>query len=104
MNSTGHSTGVLKLPPASPCSPTLSLAISLPHGAWFPSSFISLSHETKECTMSRTRQDVKKQAKAITRRRLGAKERHERQQKRAQRDIEALHQALDALGLPDDLV
>jgi len=41
--------------------------------------------------MSRTRQDVKKQAKAITRRRLGAKERHERQQKRAQRDIEALH-------------
>src|SRR5207302_6976966 len=54
--------------------------------------------------MSRTRQYVKKQAKAITRRRLGAKERHERQQKRAQRDIEALHQALDDLGLPDDLV
>jgi len=52
--------------------------------------------------MSRTRQDVKKQAKAITRRRLGAKERHERQQKRAQRDIEALHQALDDLGLPDE--
>ena len=54
--------------------------------------------------MSRTRQDVKKQAKAITRRRLGAKERHERQQKRAQRDIEALHQALYDLGLPDHLV
>src|SRR5882724_3955968 len=78
--------------------------MSLPHGAWFPSIFSSLSHETKECTMSRTRQYVKKQAKAITRRRLGAKERHERQQKRAQRDIEALHQALDALGLPDNLV
>ena len=54
--------------------------------------------------MSRTRQDVKQQAKAITRRRLGAKERHERQQKRAQREIEALHQALDDLGLPDTLV
>jgi hypothetical protein len=54
--------------------------------------------------MSRTRQDSKKQAKAITRRRLGAKERHERQQKRAQRDIEALYQALNDLGLPDDLV
>jgi hypothetical protein len=54
--------------------------------------------------MSRTRQDVKKQAQAITRRRLGAKERHERQQKRAQRDIEALHQALDDVGLPDNLV
>ena len=54
--------------------------------------------------MSRTRQDVKQQAKAITRRRLGAKERHERQQKRAQRDIEALHQALYDVGLPDDLV
>src|SRR6266403_1078523 len=78
--------------------------MSLPHGAWFPSIFSSLSHETKECTMSRTRQYVKKQAKAITRRRLGAKERHERQQKRAQRDIEALHQALDDLGLPDNLV
>jgi hypothetical protein len=54
--------------------------------------------------MSRTRQDSKKQAKAITRRRLGAKERHERQQQRAQRDIEALYQALNDLGLPDDLV
>ena len=54
--------------------------------------------------MSRTRQDVKQQAKAITRRRLGAKERHERQQKRAQRDIEALHQALNDLGWPDHLV
>ena len=53
--------------------------------------------------MSRTRQYVKQQAKAITRRRLGAKERHERQQKQAQRDIEALHQALDDLGLPDNL-
>src|SRR5258705_491391 len=67
--------------------------MSLPHGAWFPSIFSSLSHETKECTMSRTRQYVKKQAKAITRRRLGAKERHERQQKRARRDMEAMSAA-----------
>jgi len=54
--------------------------------------------------MTRTRRDVKTQAKAIARRRLNAQERHERQQKQAQRDIEALRQALDALGLPDDLV
>jgi DDE superfamily endonuclease len=54
--------------------------------------------------MTRTRRDVKTQAKAISRRRLNARERHERQQKQAQRDIEALRQALDALGLPDDLV
>jgi DDE superfamily endonuclease len=54
--------------------------------------------------MTRTRRDVKTQAKAISRRRLNARERHERQQKQAQRDIEALRQALDDLGLPDDLV
>ena len=35
---------------------------------------------------------------------LNAKERHEHQQRQAQRDIEALHQALHDLGLPDDLV
>ena len=54
--------------------------------------------------MIRTRRYVKKQAKAITRRRLNAKERHERQQRQAQRDIDALRQALYDLGLPDDLV
>ena len=46
----------------------------------------------------------RKQAKAIQRRRLNAKERHECQQRQAQRDIEALHQALHDLGLPDDLI
>jgi len=54
--------------------------------------------------MLRTKRYVRKQAKAITRRRLNAQERHERQQKQAQRDIEALHQALHDLGLPDNLV
>ncbi len=54
--------------------------------------------------MTRTRRYVKKQANAIKRRRLNAQERHEHQQKQAQRDIEALRQALDDLGLPDDLV
>ena len=54
--------------------------------------------------MTRTRRDVTKQAKALTRRRLNAQERHERQQKQAQRAIEALHQALHDLGLPDNLV
>jgi hypothetical protein len=54
--------------------------------------------------MTPTRQYARKQAKAIKRRRLNAKERHERQQRQAQRDIEALHQALTELGLPDHLV
>jgi hypothetical protein len=54
--------------------------------------------------MTRTRRDVKTQAKAISRRRLNARERHERQQTQAQRDSEALRQALDDLGLPADLV
>ncbi len=54
--------------------------------------------------MTPTRTYAKKQAKAIQRRRLNAKERHERQQRQAQRDIEALHQALLDLSLPDDLI
>jgi hypothetical protein len=58
----------------------------------------------KECTMSRTQRYVKKHTKAIKRRRLHAKERHEQQQRQAQRDIDAVHQALHDLGLPDDLV
>lgn len=47
---------------------------------------------------------AKKQAKAINRRRLNAQERHQYRQRQAQRDIEALRQALDDLGLPDNLV
>jgi DDE superfamily endonuclease len=54
--------------------------------------------------MSLTKRDVKKHAKAITRRRLQAKERHEHQQRQAQRDLDALHRALHDVGLPDDLV
>jgi hypothetical protein len=54
--------------------------------------------------MAPSKRYARKQAKAITRRRRNAKERHERQQKQAQRDLEALHQALHDLGLPDDLV
>jgi hypothetical protein len=54
--------------------------------------------------MSRTKRYVKKATQAIKRRRLHAKERHERQQRQAQRDIAALYQALHDLGVPEDLV
>lgn len=54
--------------------------------------------------MSLAKRYARKQAKAIRRRRLNAKERHACQQRQAQRDIDALHQALQDLGLPDDLV
>jgi len=54
--------------------------------------------------MSPAKRYARKQAQIITRRRLHAKERHERQQRQAQRDIEALHQALHDVGLPDNLV
>ena len=47
---------------------------------------------------------AKQQAKAKHRQRLNAKARHQRQQRHAQRDINALHQALHDLGLPDNLV
>jgi hypothetical protein len=75
-----------------------------PFGAWFPSNPISSTNDAKECPMSPAKRYARKQAKAIRRRRLNAKERHERQQRQAQRDIEALHQALQDLGLPDDLI
>ncbi len=45
-----------------------------------------------------------KRAKAKRRGRLNAKTRHLRQQQDAQRSIDALHQALHDLGLPDHLV
>src|SRR4030095_11599630 len=53
--------------------------------------------------MSPAKRDAQKHTKA-RRRRLNAQERHERQQRQAQRDIEALHQALHNLGLPAALV
>ena len=46
---------------------------------------------------------AKKHAKA-RRRRRHARERLERDQRQAQRAAEALHQALEALGLPDTVV
>ena len=64
----------------------------------------SITNETKEAPMPPTRRYAHKQAKALKRRRLNAQERHVHQQRQAQRDIEALRQALDDLGLPDDLV
>jgi DDE superfamily endonuclease len=72
------------------------------HGS--PLYSISIPDEAKESTMSRTKRYIKQQAKAIKRRRLNAQERHAHQQRQAQHDIEALRQALDHLGLPDNLV
>lgn len=54
--------------------------------------------------MTPSRRYAKKQTKAINRRRLNAQERHQRQQRQAQRHIDALRQALYDLGLPDNLV
>jgi DDE superfamily endonuclease len=54
--------------------------------------------------MSPTHRYAKKQAKARQRRRLHASERLERDRRQAQHAAEALRQALDDLGLPEDLV
>jgi hypothetical protein len=54
--------------------------------------------------MSPSKRYAKKQAKARQRRRLHAHERLERDKRQAQRAAEALHQALQELGLPDALV
>ena len=54
--------------------------------------------------MSRPRQYHKQQAKAIQRRRHTATERLQRDRRQAQQTAEALQQALNDLGLPEDLV
>ena len=54
--------------------------------------------------MSRARQYHKQQAKAIQRRRHTATERLQRDRRQAQQAAEALQQALNDLGLPEDLV
>ena len=54
--------------------------------------------------MSRPRQYHKRQAKARQRRRHTAAERLQRDRRQAQQAAEALHQALEDLGLPDNLV
>ena len=54
--------------------------------------------------MIRSKRDAKKHAKASKRRYLKAQERLERDRRQAQRAAEALQQALDDLGLPEDLV
>jgi hypothetical protein len=54
--------------------------------------------------MSPSKRYAKKQAKARQRRRLQTQERLERDRRQAQRAAEALHQAIEALGLPDNLV
>jgi len=54
--------------------------------------------------MSPTTRYAKKQAKARQRRRRTAQERLARDRRQAQQAAEALQQALDDLGLPEDLV
>ena len=54
--------------------------------------------------MSLTQRHAKQQAKARQRRRLKAQERLERDRRQAQQAAQALQQALDDLGLPEDLV
>jgi hypothetical protein len=54
--------------------------------------------------MALAKRYTNKQAKAKRRQRLNAKARHQRQCQQAQHTINALHQALHDLGLPDNLV
>ena len=58
----------------------------------------------QEHTMSPAKRDAKKHAKARHRRRLQAQERLARDRRQAQHAAEALQQALDDLGLPENLV
>ena len=54
--------------------------------------------------MSPRTRDAKQQAKNRQRRRLQAQDRLDRDRRQAQHAAAALHQALDDLGLPEDLV
>ena len=61
-------------------------------------------HDTKERTVSLTQRHATQRAKATQRRRLTAQERLARDRRQAQHAVEVLQQALDTLGLPQDLV
>src|SRR5918999_2481238 len=63
-----------------------------------------IDHDMKEIIMSQAKRYARKQAKARQRRRLNAQERLERDCRQAQQVAEALHQALEELGLPETLV
>jgi hypothetical protein len=58
----------------------------------------------KEMIMSQAKRYARKQAKARRRRRLNAQERLDRDRRQAQQAAEALHHALEELGLPETLV
>jgi hypothetical protein len=58
----------------------------------------------QERLMSPSTRDAQTQATASTRRRHSAQERLQRDQRQAQRAAEALHQAREALGLPETRV
>jgi DDE superfamily endonuclease len=74
-------------------------------GPWFRSTFVSTSLDTEEqLTMAALKRYAQTPVNAKQRQRLHAKARHERQQRQAQRDINALHHALHDVGLPDTLV
>src|SRR5262249_22854355 len=62
------------------------------------------SHGSQESTMSPTKHYAKKQAKARQRRRRTAQERLERDRRQAQHAAKVLEQALQDLGLPENLV
>src|SRR5438132_1987696 len=66
--------------------------------------YINKDNGTKKITMSTAKRYARKQAKARARRRRTAQERLEQDQRQAQRAAEALHHALEELGLPDTLV
>jgi hypothetical protein len=59
---------------------------------------------TKERTMTPSTRDAKKHAKARQRRDLKAQERLERDRRQAQQAAQSLEQALEDLGLPEELV
>ena len=64
----------------------------------------TVSHRAREPTMSPRTRDATHQATNRQRRRLQAQDRLDRDRRQAQPAAEALHQTLDALGLPEDLV
>jgi hypothetical protein len=63
-----------------------------------------MDRDTEEIIMSPANRYANKQAKARQRRRLNAQQRLERDRRQAQQAAEALHHALEELGLPETLV
>src|SRR6516165_7588618 len=85
-------------------TPCLQTRVGMGHVRMGKTAIAKDLHGSQECTMSPHKRDATQHAQARRRRYRTAQERLARDRRQAQHAVEALQQALDDLGLPEDLV